>query len=198
MFAFTFQGTKRLQQMDLDIDLIFHRVNGTCSGPTGDGRSEFGIACDNGNVESIRSFIRNGAIVTPEEARCIAKSCNLDFVRELTSSLSSGSILDSYLTGACYANKIEVVDYLLDLGAKSDRDAFFACCRNGMTSAVKRIAPDAKTFVADGVSPVVMAGANGHTETVKALLDMGYSPELGRRSILLKPEMIEFIKENSS
>lgn len=92
---------------------------------------------------------------------------------------------------------MDVANYLLDKVNCASEHAFMACCYNGMTTIVTRIAHlFPQELITSEFSPVLAAGINGHLETVKALVSKGYDYDLGKYYAFVNKETQNYFKYN--
>lgn len=171
-------------------------------GATGGDVGELFIACESGDTQSILEQLQSGHKLEAQDAYAIGSSCDLEFIQQVATDMFS-----EYFKGACYAGKTDSANYLLDKAAVDSgssiesvvsENAFMSCCHRGMNSVIERIAhlfPPGS--MRHGLSPVIAAGVDGHLETVKLLVNMGYDRSLGVYQEIINQEIKDYINSLS-
>ena len=140
-----------------------------------------------------KAFVRASAITSVPSKDVLKLVKFLLKVNNTDPNYNDSSTGITALQNACRAGNIQVVDYILSLGAEPDlRDIAEGCTPLMATSSrgqfdmvkvlVSKCPSAVNTADSYGATPIVYASYKGHTEIVKFLLSNGAQPNLGNRN----------------
>ncbi|MEM3858013.1 MAG: ankyrin repeat domain-containing protein [Candidatus Micrarchaeaceae archaeon] len=127
-------------------------------------------ACKNGNIENVKYLLQYAKNPSYNEMFCYACKSNLELAKFLYTNYPCNYNLNCALFYACKYGKIEIVNYLLDLGADNVDYALKGACKGGKIEIAKMMVNLGATDFNDALS---YACKCGDLETVNYIISLG-------------------------